>query len=54
MSSTTLESQISEASASLQEQQAALKQKSTTITAEFDGVYYAAADSSGPKNTFLE
>ena len=27
---------------------------STTITAEFDGVYYAAADSSGPKNTFLE
>lgn len=54
MSSTTLESQISEASAESAEQQAALKQKSTTITAEFDGIYYAAADSSGPQNTFLQ
>ena len=54
MESSTLESQISEANAEMQEQQAALKEKSTTITAEFDGIYYAAADSTGPMNTFLE
>jgi HlyD family secretion protein len=54
ISSTSLESQISEANSEMQVAMAQLKQKKTTLTADFDGIYYAAADSSGPKNTFLQ
>ncbi len=54
ISSTNLESQISEASSEMQVAMAQLKQKKTTLTADFDGIYYAAADSSGPKNTFQQ
>ncbi len=54
ISSTNLESQISEANSEMQVAMAQLKQKKTTLTADFDGIYYAAADGSGPKNTFLQ
>gem|GEM_PF-1460195 len=52
--STNLDSQISNANSEMQVAMANLKQKKTTLTADFDGIYYAAADSSGPKNTFLQ
>ncbi|MCL1848335.1 MAG: HlyD family efflux transporter periplasmic adaptor subunit, partial [Clostridiales bacterium] len=52
--STNLDSQISDANSEMQVAMANLKQKKTTLTADFDGIYYAAADSSGPKNTFLQ
>ena len=52
--STSLDSQISDANSEMQVAMENLKQKQTTLVADFDGIYYAAADSSGPKNTFLQ
>ena len=54
ISSTNLDSQISDANSEMQVAMANLKQKQTVLTADFDGIYYAAADNSGPKNTFLQ
>ena len=54
ISSTNLDSQISDANSEMQVAMSNLKQKQTVLTADFDGIYYAAADSSGPKNTFLQ
>jgi len=54
VSSTNLDSQISDANSEMQVAMANLKQKQTVLTADFDGIYYAAADNSGPKNTFLQ
>lgn len=54
MTSTSLESQISEAKSEMEIAKDQLKQKQTTLTADFDGYYYAAATSEGPENTFLQ
>jgi HlyD family secretion protein len=54
MTSTSLESQISEAKSEMEVANDQLKQKKTTLTADFDGYYYAAATSDGPENTFLQ
>ena len=54
ISSTSLDSQISDANSEMQLAMANLKQKQTVLRADFDGIYYAAADSTGPKNTFLQ
>ncbi len=54
MTSTSLESQISEAKSEMEIAKDQLKQKKTTLTADFDGYYYAAATSEGPENTFLQ
>lgn len=54
MASTSLESQISEAKSEMEVAKDQLKQKKTTLTADFDGYYYAAATSDGPENTFLQ
>lgn len=54
MTSTSLESQISEAKSQMEVAKDQLKQKKTTLTADFDGYYYAAATSDGPENTFLQ
>lgn len=54
MASTSLESQISEAKSEMEIAKDQLKQKKTTLTADFDGYYYAAATSDGPENTFLQ
>jgi len=54
MTSTSLESQISEAKSEMEIAKDQLKQKKTTLTADFDGYYYAAATSDGPENTFLQ
>gem|GEM_PF-1995107 len=54
MTSTSLESQISGAKSEMEIAKDQLKQKQTTLTADFDGYYYAAATSEGPENTFLQ
>lgn len=54
MTSSSLESQIYEANSQRQIAMDQLKQKQTTITADFDGYFYAAANNDGPKNTFLQ